>query len=51
MLLLWHLWAHQKRLPQEKAQLSVIKTERNSSEGEKKEQKGKKKKKRKEKKN
>ena len=32
MLLLWQLWAHQKRLPQEKDQLSVLKTEGNNRE-------------------
>ena len=43
MLLLWQLWAHQKRLPQEKVQLSVLNTEGNGREGrKKKEQKGKK---------
>ena len=43
MLLLWQLWAHQKRSPQEKDQLSVLKTEGNSREGgNKKEQKRKK---------
>ena len=43
MLLLWQLWAHQKRLPQEKDQLSVLNTKGNGREGrKKKEQKGKK---------
>ena len=43
MLLLWQLWAHQKRLSQEKDQLFVFNTEGNGCEGrKKKEQKGKK---------